>query len=74
MLLKMVEENVDATLTKNKYEKSKNNNILKSLKNILNLKNLPKKIEIYDNSHLNGSNPVGAMVVFENGAFLKKCL
>ena len=42
MLLNMVEENVDATLTKNKYEKSKNNNILKSLKNKLNLKNLPK--------------------------------
>ena len=71
MLLKMVEENVDATLIKNKYEKSKNDNILNSLKNKLNLKNLPKKIEIYDNSHLNGSNPVGAMVVFENGAFLK---
>jgi excinuclease ABC subunit C len=38
----------------------------------LNLQNIPKRIEIYDNSHLSGTNPVGAMVVFENYSFSKK--
>ena len=70
-LLKMVEENVDASLVKKNYERKENNNILIALKSKLNLKNLPKRIEIYDNSHLNGTNPLGAMVVYENGSFLK---
>ena len=33
---------------------------------------IPRRIEIYDNSHLNGSNPVGVMVVFQDYAFEKK--
>jgi excinuclease ABC subunit C len=35
------------------------------------LQNLPKRIEIFDNSHLQGSAPVGAMVCFEEGKFNK---
>ncbi len=71
MLLKMVEENVDATLKKEIYNRIKTNSILKAVKNKLRLKNIPKRIEIYDNSHLSGTNPLGVMVVFQNGVFLK---
>ena len=35
------------------------------------LQSLPKRIEIFDNSHLQGSAPVGAMVCFEEGKFNK---
>ncbi len=35
------------------------------------LEKLPQRIEIFDNSHMQGSAPVGAMVCFENGKFNK---
>ena len=62
-------------IIKHALENSKNalqryqNNLLSNEKNLLllknafNLKNTPKRIEIYDNSHIQGSYAVGAMVV-----------
>jgi excinuclease ABC subunit C len=41
------------------------------LRELCTLQNLPKRIEIFDNSHLQGSAPVGAMVCFEEGKFNK---
>jgi excinuclease ABC subunit C len=41
---------------------------LKQLKELLNLKEVPKRIEGYDISHQSGENVVGSMVVFINGA------
>jgi excinuclease ABC subunit C len=43
-------------------------NALLGLKDVLNLPRIPKRIEGYDISNLQGTNPVGSMVVFENGA------
>ncbi|MEE2694888.1 MAG: excinuclease ABC subunit UvrC [Pseudomonadota bacterium] len=71
LLLRMVEENVDAALEKKNYDRKHVSSILKNLQKKLKLQNFPKKIEIYDNSHLSGTNPVGAMVVFENYSFSK---
>ena len=39
------------------------------LKETFNLPKIPKRIEIFDNSHLSGDNPLGAMVVYENYKF-----
>ena len=44
---------------------------LKLIKKKLNLLNFPYKIEVYDNSHLNGTNPVGSMIVYQNLNFAK---
>jgi excinuclease ABC subunit C len=44
---------------------------IKSLKEELHLKNLPIIIECFDNSNIQGSNPVASMVVFKNGKPLK---
>ncbi len=41
------------------------------LQELCSLDNLPKRIEIFDNSHLQGSAPVGGMVCFEDGKFNK---
>lgn len=41
---------------------------LKQLKELLELKEVPKRIEGYDISHQSGENVVGSMVVFVNGA------
>ncbi len=45
--------------------------ILFHIKELLELENTPYKIEVFDNSHISGSVPVGAMAVFENGGFHK---
>tara|TARA_B110000444_G_scaffold260558_1_gene308029 strand:- start:55 stop:1908 length:1854 start_codon:yes stop_codon:yes gene_type:complete len=46
--------------------------LLEALTNKLSLKRIPKRIEIYDNSHIQGSLPVGAMVVVGQDGFEKK--
>ena len=45
--------------------------LLEELGNIINIKT-PLRIELFDNSHLQGSSPVGAAVVFINGEPAKK--
>jgi excinuclease ABC subunit C len=46
--------------------------ILETLKKDLQLKELPTRIECFDNSNLQGSNPVAACVVFKNAKPAKK--
>ncbi len=70
-LLKIVEENIKASINEKFKKNEKNQFILKTLHSKLKLNDYPNKIEIYDNSHFNGSNPVGAMVVYENYNFKK---
>ena len=45
--------------------------LLEELGRIINIET-PLRIELFDNSHLQGSNPVGAVVVFINGEPAKK--
>ncbi|MEA5137659.1 excinuclease ABC subunit UvrC [Arcicella rigui] len=46
--------------------------ILLTLKNDLQLKTIPRHIECFDNSNIQGTNPVSAMVCFKNGLPSKK--
>ncbi len=43
------------------------NKALEQLKELLNLPQIPKRIECYDISNIQGTNPVGSMVVFVDG-------
>lgn len=45
--------------------------LLYRLRELLELESLPQRIEIFDNSHHGGVATVGAMVVYDNGAFDK---
>jgi len=54
-----------------KEKKQKNNN-LSQIKKDLRLKKTPVHIECFDNSNLQGTNPVAACVVFKNGKPSKK--
>ena len=45
---------------------------IKELKDKLNLKNLPRRMECYDISNISGTNQVCSMVVFKNGETCKK--
>lgn len=54
-------------------QKNKNKNYtLLQLKADLNLKELPRHIECFDNSNIQGTNPVAAMVCFKDGKPAKK--
>ncbi len=44
---------------------------LAALGELLGLEQPPRRIEIYDNSHIQGSNMLGAMVVADSGGFVK---
>lgn len=52
--------------------KQKENRVLKQLQVDLHLKNVPMHIECFDNSNIQGTNPVAAMVCFKNGRPAKK--
>lgn len=57
-------------MNKRKYEKSIG--ALEELKQILNLENIPKRIESFDISNIQGVDSIGSMVVFTNGKKDKK--
>ncbi|QKX02090.1 excinuclease ABC subunit UvrC [Wolbachia endosymbiont of Dirofilaria (Dirofilaria) immitis] len=44
---------------------------LEKLSEVFSLPNIPKRIEIYDNSHISGSHQIGVMVVAGQEGFLK---
>ncbi len=58
-------ENQKRKYTRNPDER--NHRLLEQLKNELNIHDQPAHIECFDNSNLQGSNPVAACVVFRNG-------
>jgi excinuclease ABC subunit C len=53
-------------------DKRKNTELLTMAKNDLGLKSVPYHIECFDNSNLQGTNPISAIVVFKNGVPSKK--
>lgn len=52
--------------------KKQEDRVLLTLQKDLQLKNLPKQIECFDNSNIQGTNPVASMVCFKNGKPSKK--
>lgn len=67
-LVEMAEKNALITLENKEKDKY---NILLELKEILNLKKIPQKIESYDISNINGSFIVAGMCVMQNGIIKK---
>jgi len=56
----------------NNIEKQDNKRILEQLQKDLSLKDRPRHIECFDNSNIQGTNPVAACVVFKNARPSKK--
>jgi excinuclease ABC subunit C len=52
-------------------ESASQRNLLEGVAQAFDLEEPPQRIEIYDNSHIQGSNPVGAMVVADGEGFAK---
>lgn len=51
---------------------SKSSDIIYEVQELFELQRAPKRIEVFDNSHISGVATVGAMAVYADGAFEKK--
>ncbi len=65
------EENAKAALARRISERSHQLNLLDGVAGLFALTSTPRRIEVYDNSHLQGTYPVGALVVAGPDGFLK---
>lgn len=74
-LMQMAQENARITLDTIKQQwladKTKHLQAVEELQQALEMENPPLRMECYDISNIQGTNSVGAMVVFENGAAKK---
>ena len=66
-IIKLVEKNANLELQRIKQSHDKNLLELDDLTNILELAKIPKRIECYDISHIQGSDAVASQVVFIDG-------
>ena len=68
-VLKMASENAYHSFLRHKDAAA--NEVLSELKNLLNLKTAPQRIEAIDVSNISGSEAAGALVAWEEGNFIK---
>ncbi len=71
-LSKMAERNAKEALTRKIFESETNNKLLNEVADKFRLDVSPRTIEVYDNSHIQGSNSVGALITFGSEGFIKK--
>lgn len=71
-LIKMATENAQASIARKIALEASVKSNLEEFKNIFDLPRIPQRIEVYDNSHNQGSFAIGAMVVATPDGFDKK--
>ncbi len=64
--------NASQALTRHLAQSSTRLKLRASLVDLFDLDDIPARIEVYDNSHISGTNMVGAMIVEGEEGFLKK--
>lgn len=71
-LISMLINNANISLKNKQKDLAKNQQILLEIKEMFDLPQKPTRIEVYDNSHISGTNAIGAMVVVTEEGFDKK--
>jgi excinuclease ABC subunit C len=69
---KLAEKNAKQSLTQKIIQSDTNNNLIDKLSIKFKLNNNIDLIEVYDNSHIQGTDSVGALICFGNEGFVKK--
>ena len=69
---KLAEKNAKQALTQKLIQSDTNNSLIENLTTKFKLNNNIDLIEVYDNSHIQGSDSVGALICFGNEGFIKK--
>jgi len=72
MLVKRAVKNAQEALARKMAETASQQRLLKELQEVFGLDDMPNRIEVYDNSHIQGSNAVGAFIVAGAEGFRKK--
>lgn len=70
-LLKFAMNNTESNLKHKSLLSNKYKNMLEELKKFFGMSKDINRIEVYDNSHISGTNAIGAMVVFSGNGFNK---
>ncbi|MEO6300260.1 MAG: excinuclease ABC subunit UvrC [Paracoccaceae bacterium] len=70
-LVENATRNARESLARRMSENSTQNKLLEGLADAFDLDNPPRRIEVYDNAHISGSNAVGGMIVAGADGFLK---
>lgn len=63
--------NAREALGRKMAETSSQAKLLEGVQRVFDLPEVPRRIEVYDNSHIQGSNPVGGMIVAGPDGFIK---
>ncbi len=71
-LIQIAIENAKIALEQHIKHSAKNLHALEEIQKLFNLPSLPNRIEVYDNSHIQGSFAIGAMIVAGRDGFEKK--
>jgi len=69
---KLAEKNAKQSLTQKLIQSDTNNNLIDKLSVKFKLNSNIDLIEVYDNSHIQGTNSIGALICFGNEGFVKK--
>ena len=69
---KLAEKNAKQSLTQKLIQSDTNNNLIEKLSVKFKLDNNIDLIEVYDNSHIQGADSIGALICFGNEGFVKK--
>ena len=72
-LMEQARRNAEEALERRLAETTTQGKILRELADTFELTDVPKRIEVYDNSHIMGTNATGAMIVAGPEGFRKNC-
>ena len=68
----LAEKNAKQSLKQKLVQSDTNNNLIEELASKFNINNNIELIEVYDNSHIQGTDSVGSLICFGNEGFVKK--
>jgi excinuclease ABC subunit C len=68
----LAEKNAKQALKQKLIQSDTNNNLIEKLASKFDLNNNIDLIEVYDNSHIQGTDSIGALICFSNEGFVKK--
>jgi len=71
-IINLAIKNAKNSLNRKLYESQNNRNLLDEITNKFKLENSISIIEVYDNSHIQGTNSVGALITYGEEGFIKK--
>ena len=71
-LSNLAEKNAKQALIQKLYDTQSNTNLIEQLSSKFNLHQSANLIEVYDNSHIQGTDCIGALITFGNEGFEKK--